>query len=178
VIFPERYLCISGDRKIRFIHLPQSQNNYMKICVHWKPCFVAWRNSWEVWNSAVTAQCVLLTNRMVLHFFTCLICGESYVYWALRNSSSVHSVAVTRSCDTQDLTTSSSSSSTATTYPFFILHWERVSWPFLDCNYCIPVFQLGPLAFLSFFHLSLWAFLATVFWSRKEVTIIITISSQ
>ncbi len=39
-----------------------------------------------------------------------LICGESYIFWVLRNSSSVHSVTVTQSCDTLFLTASSLSS--------------------------------------------------------------------
>jgi hypothetical protein len=42
--------------------------------------------------------------------------GELYIYWVLRNNSSEHSVAVTQSCDTLVLTSSSSLSS-ATNLP-------------------------------------------------------------
>jgi hypothetical protein len=68
---------------------------------------------------------------------TCLMCGESYIYRVLRNDSSVHSVAVARSCDTLVLTASSSSSS-VTSSPFFILPRERVNWLFFKLSLCLP----------------------------------------
>jgi hypothetical protein len=72
--------CITGNRKIDFIHLPQSQNNCMKIHVHRKPCSIAWRTSWEVGNQAGTAVCDVLTVCSPSPCFTCVICGESYIY--------------------------------------------------------------------------------------------------
>jgi hypothetical protein len=51
---------------------------------------------------------------------TCLICVKSNIYCVQRNNSSVHSVAVTLSCDTLFLTTSS----------FFFLPQKRVIWIF------------------------------------------------
>jgi hypothetical protein len=54
---------IIGNRKMGFIRLLQSQNNGMKICVHWKPCFIVWKTSWEVWKPAGIALCVVLTVR-------------------------------------------------------------------------------------------------------------------
>jgi hypothetical protein len=52
-----------------------------------------------------------------------------YTEW---NNSSVHSVAVTLSCDTL---TESTSSSSSTWTPFFFLPWERISWIFLGYHY-------------------------------------------
>ncbi len=50
--------------------------------------------------------------------------GDSYIYWILRNNTSIISVTITQSCDTLVLTASSSSSS-LTSSPFFFLPWER-----------------------------------------------------
>ncbi len=62
-------------------------------------------------------------------WLTFLISGESYIYSLLRTTSSVHSAAVTQSYDTLFLT-ASSSSSWATSSPFSVSSWERVSWTF------------------------------------------------
>ncbi len=121
------------------IYIPLSQNNCLKFVYIGKPCSIAWRTSWEVWNPTGTTLRVVLT----FHFspspltFTCLIFGESYVDWVLRNNSSVSSVAVTGSHSIIIISSSSTTSS-----PFFILSSERVSLPFLGChNAC---FCLGP----------------------------------
>ncbi len=55
-----------------------------------------------------------------------------YCILSAEEHSSVHSVAVTLSCDTLVLTVSSS----ATLSPFFFLSWERVSWTFLSIPLC------------------------------------------
>ncbi len=95
-----------------YILLPESQNNCMKICVYRKPCFISWRTSWEVWNLAGTTLCVMLTIRFPpQHFFFLSDMRRELYILILRNNSSVHSVAVTRSWDTRILTASSSSSS-------------------------------------------------------------------
>ncbi len=121
--------CIPGDRKIGFIHHPQSQNIVWKVVNYWNPVLSHQRPAGRCWNLAGIALCVMKTIRSPPHILTCLICEESYIYSVLRNNSSVHSVAITRSCNTLVLT-ASSQLSTATSYPFWTLPWERVSWPF------------------------------------------------
>jgi hypothetical protein len=83
----------------------------------------------------------------------CYVERAKYGYWVLRNNSSVQSVAVTRSCDTLVLT-ASSLSSLATSSPFFILPWEKVSWPFFGLSLCL--FSIRSLG-LSCFPILHWA---------------------
>jgi hypothetical protein len=151
------YNVLPGREKSGLFIFPQLQNNCLKISVHRKPCFIAWRTSWEVWNPAGTALCALLTVHSSAHIFTSLICGKSYIH-ILRNNSSVHSVAVTRSCDTLVLTASSSSSAASSLY--FNLPWQRVCWPFFRMPLCL--FLVRSLGFLDVFQFSLWASLASV----------------
>jgi hypothetical protein len=84
----------------------------------------------------------------------------SYTYWLLRNNSSVHSIAVT--CSYEELVlTASSSSSSATSSPFLILPWERVSWTFLGCHYAsFPTRSLGCLVLLFNSPLSVFGHLS------------------
>jgi hypothetical protein len=90
--------------------------------------------------------------------FTCLICGESYMYRVQRNNSSVHSVTVTLSCGALVRTTSSSSSSSTSSH-FFFLPWKRESWAFFGCHYAS--FLTRSLGFLKLFSLErLWPPLA------------------
>ncbi len=87
---------------------------------------------------------------------TCPLCRESYIYWVLRNNSSVPNVAITLSCDTLILTTSSSSSC-LTSSPFFFLPQERVSWTsfgYLDASF--PIRSLGFVEMFSNSHLSIF----------------------
>jgi hypothetical protein len=105
------------------------------------------RHSWEVWGP--TSPHIVACGSSISpppSCFTCLICGESNIYWVLRNNSSVHSVDVTLSCDTLVLITSSSSTS-LTSSPFFFLPQERVSWTFFGCHY--SSFLTRSLAFLE-----------------------------
>ncbi len=93
------------------------------------------RSGWKVCNPAGPIECVVLTIHILLLMVDHLICRESYIYGVLRKNSSVHSVAVTQSCDTLVVTASSSLSS-ATSSPFFFLPWERVSWTFFRLSLC------------------------------------------
>ncbi len=116
------------------------------------------RSSWEVWDPAGPPSVPCWPNgSSPPHIFTCLICGESYIYRVLRNDSSVHSVAVTPSCATVVLTISSSSSVTLS--PFFFFPWERISWIFLCCHYAS--FLTVSLGFLKLFFNFPWASFAT-----------------
>ncbi len=94
--------CIAKNAKFGFIHLIQSEINCMKICVLCKPCLIAWRVSWEVWSQPglLYMLCWLFVSFPPSHIFTCLICEENYIYRILRNNWSIHSVTVTRICDT------------------------------------------------------------------------------
>ncbi len=140
-------IVLPGIEKISLIVIPSHKIMYENWQVS-ETLQIAWRSSWEVWNPAGTAKCIMLTICILPpppHIWP-VWCVERAIYIrVLRNNSLVHSVAVTRSCDILVLTTSSSSSSD-TSSPFFILLWERVSWPFLGVtNYACS--WLGPLAF-------------------------------
>ncbi len=93
---------VVGKRKIGLICLPRKKNLYENVCL-WKPVYWMKEQLEGVkpsWYS--TAKCVMLTISIHPPHFTCLICGESYIYWVLRNNSWVHtcSVSVTWSCHT------------------------------------------------------------------------------
>ncbi len=87
----------------------------------------------------------------------------TYINWVLRKNSSVHSVTVTWSCDTLVLT-ASSSSSTATSSPFFNIPWDRVGRLFFRLSLCL-FFGWFPLAFNRCFPTLLLAPLAQLTWS-------------
>ncbi len=124
------------EQKKWLYHLPQSQNHCMKTHTYQKPCklYGGPAGRCEAQLGLLNVSCWPFVSPPP--HLTCLMCGESYIYWALRNSFSVHSVAVTQSCDTLVLTVSSSSSS-ATLAPFFILPWERASCPFFRLSLCL-----------------------------------------
>jgi hypothetical protein len=109
-------------------------------------------------------KCVLLTICYPPSWLTFLICGErycKYIYWVLRNNSSVHSVAFTQTCDTL-LLTSSSSSSSATSSHIFFLPWERVSRTFLGYHHAS--FLTRSLCFLELFSDSLFSVFGHLLW--------------
>ncbi len=96
------------------------------------------RFGWEMCDPPGAVKCIVLTVRilppppLVDHW-----CAwrELYIYWSLRNNFSVHSVAVTLSCYTVVLTTSSSTSS-----PYFFLPITRTiwsDWTRPDCPPCV-----------------------------------------
>jgi hypothetical protein len=95
------------------------------------------RSSWEVWNPAGPAECVVLTIGILPpcpSWLTIWYAGRATVY-ILRINYSVHSVAVTQFCEPLFLAASSSLSS-ATSSPFFFLPWERVSLTFFRLSLC------------------------------------------
>jgi hypothetical protein len=95
--FPIGVFFISG---VLYSSSPVTKWLYRNLCTS-GPYFIAWRTSWEVWNPIGIVLCHIARPFPPPPFiFTCLICGESYTYQALRNNSSVHSVAVTQFCDT------------------------------------------------------------------------------
>jgi hypothetical protein len=86
---------------------------------------------------------------------TCLICRESYlyIYQLLSTQCPCHSVMW------HTVLTASSSLSSATSSPFFILPWERESCPFfLGCHYvCFSTRSFGFLELFSLLSLQhLW----------------------
>jgi hypothetical protein len=91
-----------------------------------------------------------------INLSTCWYAGRA-IYTECWGTIPQYSVAVTRSCDTLVLTTSSSSSPSATSSPFFFLPWQRVSWTFLVCHYAsFPTRSLGFLELFSTFPLSVF----------------------
>ncbi len=127
----------------------------MKTCAYWKPCISheGPAGRWETQLWPLNVSCWPSVN-------PCLICGKSYIYWVLRKKSSAHSVAVIRSCDTLVLTSLSLSSST-TSCLFFILPWQRVSWPFFRLWLCLFLTRsLGFLELFSNFPLSVFGYLS------------------
>ncbi len=127
-----------------FIRLPRSQNSCLKTCAYRKPCI---SHEWPDGRCEIQRRLLNVRPQYPTppHLFTCLTCGEIYKYWVLRNNSSV---ALTWSCDKLIFTASSSSSSTISS-PFFILLWERVSWPFFRLLQCM--FLTRSLGFLESF---------------------------
>ncbi len=91
-----------GREKLAWYVFPVKKKLYENVCL-WKPVYCMMEQLEGVkpsWNS--TAKCGMLTISIHPPHFTCLICGESYIYWVLRNNSWVHtcSVSVTWSCHT------------------------------------------------------------------------------
>ncbi len=132
--------------------LPQSQNNCKKYPVLSETVEPAMRSSLEVGAPAIPLMCRF--DRLYpspSSCFTCLICGESYVYWVQGNDSSVHSVTVTLFYDTLVLTALSwsSSSSSLASSPFLFLPWESISLNFLGS--CYGNFMTRSLGFLELF---------------------------
>ncbi len=80
--------------------------------------------------------------------FNCMIYRESYIQILSPEEQFLSTQVVTRPCDILVLSTSSSSSS-ATSSPFFISPWERVSWPFFRLSLCM--FSGKSLGFLELF---------------------------
>ncbi len=151
-------LSITGNRKSSFIIFPSHKIIVQNILSYRK----LWNLRWGPAGRCETQLAPLMWRVDCLYSpppqgFTCVICGESYIYWVQGNNSSVCSVAVTLSCDTLVLTTLSSFS-LSTSSLFFFLPWERVSWTFLGCHYanfltrslgCLERFSNSPLSFLG-----------------------------
>ncbi len=118
-------LCIAGKEN-------QSQNNCIDLVnpvMHYGGLAGRWEPSWD--------------HLKVLHWpsissppHLSADIGESYKYWVLRKNSLVLSVAVTKFCDALVLTSSSSSASPSTS-PFFNILWDRVSWLFFRLSLCL-----------------------------------------
>ncbi len=159
---------LPGIGKKQLYCLPKSQNNCTKkfsligsFATYDEAQLAGVRPSWPT-------QCVVLTvgNLPPSCFYLCYMSRELYIlsaeeqYWLLRNKSLVYSVAVTLSCDTLVLTSSSSFSS-STSFPFLFLPWERVGWFFLGCHDAsfltrslgfIKLFSYSPLMSLTTSH--------------------------
>ncbi len=95
---------------------------------------------------------------------TFVICGESYKYRVMWNNSSVHSVVVTQSCDILVLT---SSSSPATSSPFFFFPWERRTFllDFLELFLNSPLSVFGHFSWGPAFRLAIMRTIWTE-WTR------------
>jgi hypothetical protein len=130
------YIGITWNRKNGFIVVPSRKKTVQKNRSYRKPCNPQWGPGWscETNLGQLKVSCWPSLSPP-LPWLTLLICRGSYIYWVLRNNSSVHNVAVTRSYDTLVLTSLSSSSS-ATSSPFFFLPWERVIWTFFRLSLC------------------------------------------
>ncbi len=115
--------CITGNRTFGFICLPSHKIIVYNFVYIVNPV-VSQRSSWEMYTHLGCYMCRVF--RPLPHIFTCLLCRESYIDRVLRNNSSVHSLIVTRVCDTLFLN-ASSSSSTATSSSFLTIPQERVS---------------------------------------------------
>jgi hypothetical protein len=113
------------------------------------------RSSSEVGIPAGTAECVMLTVCILPpSWLTFLICGENYIYWVLRNNSSIHGVVVTQSRDTLVLIATSLHHLQhlfiiSNIISLRLLTPRRVSWTFLGFHHASS--RLGPLGFLELF---------------------------
>ncbi len=120
--------CIDRNRKNRFIVLHKSQNNCPKISRFMRNSvthseFQLGGCETQLGPLMCRVDCPYSPPPLIVDR---LICGETCIYWVLRNNPSVHSVAVALSCDTLVLATSSSSS-LLTSSSFFFLPWEKKS---------------------------------------------------
>ncbi len=128
------WTCITGNRKNGIIVFPSFKIIVQKTRYCLESCKLYWgpARTCETQVGLLDVTCLPSVSSAPLHG---LYVGRAiYVYWVLRNYSSVHNVAVTWSCNTLVLTTSSSSSATSSS--FFILPRERVSWTFSRLLLC------------------------------------------
>ncbi len=135
-----KHSCIAGNRKKQFIIFSGQKIIAGKNLLSSEILWPSVRSSWEVCNPAGPALCVVLIVHILPapappHCWPSDMWGDTSIFWVLRNNSSIHSIAVTQSCDTLVLT-ESLSLSWAILSPFFCLPWERVVEPFFGLSLC------------------------------------------
>ncbi len=154
----------AGNRKNGFIIFPSHKKNCMENTQSYrKHCNPQWGPAMRCETQLDLPDVSCWPSVSFPSAWLTIWCGESYIYWVLRNNFSINSVNVTRPCDILVLTASSSSSSSSATLSSVFLPWERASWIILGCHYAsFPTRSLGFLELFSnsplsaFGHLS-WA---------------------
>jgi hypothetical protein len=154
-----QYSSIAGNRKNGFISLPRSQNNCLKTCAFGKPCIShkGPADSCETQQGLLNVLYWPLVSFPSTHFYLSDMWRELYI----PSPEEQFQCHCHLPFDILLLTTSLSSLSTIST-PFFVLLWERIRWPFSGCHHaCFLTRSLGFLESFSnsplsvFGHLSL-----------------------
>ncbi len=131
---------LPGIKKISFIGHPQSEIIVRKTCAYRNPVYCMKDQLW-----LLNVSCWPFVSSPPLHF-SCLM----YIWWELYMPSLEEKFLHTQ-CRCHSVNALSSSPS-ATSFPFFILYWERVIWPLFWLS--LHLFLTRSLGFLKLLSIS------------------------